>query len=49
MPANAEVVENFAWKLERICILDSLKDYKTLGECQRLTEKYEALDNDDKT
>lgn len=49
MPTNAEVIENLARKLERVRILDDLKECKTLEEYQELTKKYETLCNDDKT
>lgn len=48
MPTNAEIIENLARKLERVCILNDLKECKTLQEFQELTKKYEALCNDDK-
>lgn len=48
MPTNAEVIESLARKLERVRILNDLKECKTLEEYQELTKKYEALCNDDK-
>ena len=48
MPTNAEVIESLARKLERACILNDLKECKTLEEFQELTKKYEALCIDDK-
>lgn len=48
MPTTAEVIENLARKLERVRILNDLKECKTLQEFQELTKKYEALCNDDK-
>lgn len=48
MPTIAEVIENLARKLERVRILNDLKECKTLQEFQELTKKYEALCNDDK-
>ncbi len=48
MPTYAEMIENLARKLERIRILNDLKECKTLEEYQELTKKYEALCNDDK-
>lgn len=48
MPTNAEVIENLARKLERVRILNDLKECRTLEEFQELTIKYEALCNDDK-
>lgn len=48
MPTNAEVIGNFARKLERARILNDLKECKTLEEYQELTKKYETLCNDDK-
>ncbi len=47
MPTNAEVIERLARKLERECILNDLKEFKTLEEYQELTKKYETLCNDD--
>lgn len=48
MPTNAEVIESLARKLERVRILNDLKECKTLEEYQELTKKYETLCNDDK-
>ncbi len=48
MPTTAEVIENLARKLERSCILNDLKECKTLQDFQDLTKKYEALCNDNK-
>ena len=48
MPTNAEVIENLARKLERVRILNDLKECKTLEEYQELTKKYEALCSGDK-
>ena len=48
MPTSAEVIEDLARKLERARILNDLREYKTLEEYQALTQKYEALCNDDK-
>ncbi|MEZ3435086.1 MAG: hypothetical protein K1W34_10785 [Lachnospiraceae bacterium] len=48
MPNNAETIENLARKLERVRILNDLKDCKTLEEFQELTRKYETLCNEDK-
>jgi len=48
MPTSAEVIESLARKLERIRILNDLKECKTLEEFQALTKKYEALCGDDK-
>lgn len=48
MPTNAEVIETLARKLERARILNDLKECKTLEEFQALTQKYEALCNDDR-
>lgn len=47
MPTNAEVIERLARKLERVRILNDLKECKTLEEYQELTKKYETLCNDD--
>ena len=47
MPTNAEVIERLARKLERACILNDLKECRTLEEYQELTKKYETLCNDD--
>ena len=48
MPNIAETIENLARKLERVRILNDLKECKTLEEYQELTKKYEALYNEDK-
>lgn len=48
MPNSAETIENLARKLERVRILNDLKDCKTLEEFQELTRKYETLCNEDK-
>ncbi|MCD8013097.1 MAG: hypothetical protein LUG99_07970 [Lachnospiraceae bacterium] len=48
MPTSAEVVEALARKLERIRVLNDLKDCKTLEDFQALVQKYEVLCNDDK-
>lgn len=48
MPNSAETIENLARKLERVRILNDLKECRTLEEYQALTRKYEALCNDDK-
>lgn len=48
MPTSAEVIEDLARKLERARILNDLRECKTLEEYQALTQKYEALCNDDK-
>lgn len=48
MPTNAEVIENLARKLERVRILNDLKECKDLKDFQKLVEKYENLCNDDK-
>ena len=48
MPANAEVIENLARKLERARSLNDLKEYRTLEDFQEVTKKYEASYNDDK-
>lgn len=48
MPTNAEVIESLARKLERVRILNDLKECSTLEEFQALTQKYEALCNDDR-
>lgn len=49
MPNAAETIENMARKLERIRILNDLKECRTLEEYQELTKKYETLCNDDKS
>ena len=41
MPNTAETIENLARKLERVRILNDLKECKTLEEFQELTKKYE--------
>ena len=48
MPNAAETIENLARKLERVRILNDLKECTTLEEFQELTRKYEVLCNDDK-
>jgi len=48
MPTNAEVIESLARKLERARILNDLKECETLEDLKALTQKYEALCNDDK-
>lgn len=48
MPTNAEVIETLARKLERVRILNDLKECRTLEEYQELTKKYETLCKDDK-
>lgn len=48
MSTNAEVIESLARKLERVRILNDLKECRTLEDFQELTRKYEALFNDDK-
>lgn len=48
MPTSAEVIETLSRKLERIRILNDLKECKTLEDFQELTKKYEALCADDK-
>ncbi len=49
MPNTAETIENLARKLERVRILNDLKECKTLEEYQELTKKYEIMCNEDKT
>ena len=49
MPNTAETIEILARKLERVRILNDLKECKTLEEYQQLVEKYEELCNDDKS
>ena len=48
MPNAAETIEDLARKLERVRMLNDLKECKTLEDFQELTKKYEALCNDDK-
>lgn len=48
MPNTAETIESLARKLERVRILNDLKECKTLEEFQELTKKYETLCNNDK-
>lgn len=48
MSTNAEVIESLARKLERVRILNDLKECRTLEDFQELTRKYEALCNDNK-
>ncbi len=47
MPTNAEVIEALARKLERVRILNDLKECTTLEEYQEVTKKYETLCRDD--
>lgn len=47
MPTNAEVIESLARKLERLRILNDLKECSSLEDFQQLTKKYEALCTDD--
>ena len=44
----AEKIEDLARRLERVRVLNDLKECKTLEDFQELTKKYEALCNDDK-
>ena len=44
----AETIEDLARKLERVRVLNDLKECKTLEDFQELTKKYETLCNDDK-
>ena len=48
MPNTAEAIENLARKLERVRILNDLKECRTLEEYQELTRRYETLCNEDK-
>lgn len=48
MPNTAETIENLARKLERVRILNDLKECRTLEDFQELTKKYEILCNEDK-
>ena len=48
MPNTAETIEILARKLERVRILNDLKECNTLEEYQELVKKYEKLCNDDK-
>ena len=48
MLTNAEIVESLARKLERVRILNDLKECSTLEDFQELVKKYEALCNNDK-
>ena len=48
MPGSAEVIENLSRKLERVRILNDLKDCETIEDFRKLVDKYEALCNDDK-
>ena len=47
MPTNAEVIETLARKLERVRILNDLKECETLADFQQLVKKYETLCNED--
>lgn len=48
MPNTAETIENLARKLERVRILNDLKECRTLEDFQEITRKYETLCNEDK-
>lgn len=48
MPNAAEIIEDLARKLERVRVLNDLKECKTLEDFQELTKKYETLCSDDK-
>lgn len=48
MPNTAETIEILARKLERVRILNDLKECRTLEDYQELTKKYETLCNEDK-
>lgn len=48
MPNTAETIENLARKLERVRILNDLKECRTLEEYQEFTRRYETLCNEDK-
>lgn len=43
MPTNAEVIETLARKLERVRILNDLKECETLEYFQEIVKKYETL------
>lgn len=47
MPTNAEVIEALSRKLERVRILNDLKDCHTLEDLQKLIQKYETLCKED--
>lgn len=49
MPTNTEVIESLARKLERVRILNDLKECRTIQDFQELIKKYEALCNDDRS
>ncbi|MGN1147243.1 MAG: hypothetical protein ACI4TB_02400 [Lachnospiraceae bacterium] len=46
--SNAETIETLSRKLERVRILNDLKDCETLEDYKALTQKYETLCNEDK-
>lgn len=48
MPTSSEVIESLARKLERVRILNDLKECNTFEDFQELIKKYETLCNDDK-
>lgn len=48
MPTNAEVIESLSRKLERVRILNDLKECNTLEDFQELVKKYETLCEDDR-
>ncbi len=48
MPNTAETIENLARKLERVRILNDLKECSSLEDFQNLIKKYETLCEEDK-
>lgn len=47
-PNSAETIETLSRKLERVRILNDLKDCDTIDDFKDLVKKYETLCNDDK-
>lgn len=48
MPNASETIEKLAKQLERLKFLNDLKECETLEDFKKITEKYEALCNEDK-
>ena len=46
MPNNAEMIEKLAKQLEQQKILNELRSCETLEDFKKLTEKYEAICNE---
>ncbi len=48
MPNSADTIEILARKLERVRLLNDLRECRSLEDFQELTKKYEALCNEDR-